>query len=260
MRPLPRVIPLSFAAALSLAAARPAPEGAEIEINTGTARSEIDVIDVNPTYRYRTAGVFGHVMVRQRAESGLTIAAQLSGEGALIVGNAQLAPTDADDWTGPRYELGQGTAYGGGGARVGYHGRFIGGEAGAVLVRDNAHDHALRPSAEGWIGVPKLAYAWASYNTGPTIATPLFNQPFVGVGHRSDYVSVWAGAHVISRLEVPPDELAPYSMGAALEVNPGVRLGLDYAEGRRSRSQAQPDSRLMMVVHVERRERDEAVW
>ena len=243
-----------------LGATRPAVEGTEIEVGTGMVRAEVDDYRANPTYRYRTAGMSGHLWMRRRSPAGFSLTGQLGVEGALVVGNRQLAPTQIDDWSAPRYNLGDGTAYGGGAARVGLHRRFLGGEAGAAVFRDNLRDGVVRPSVEGWMGLPALAYVWGAWNTGPMHATNLFNEPSVGVGHRGDWVTAYAGAHIASRLLVPPDAQAPWVAGATIEVNPGVRVGIDYAEGRRARTQGQPDSRLMFVVQIDQKERAEAPW
>lgn len=243
-----------------LGATRPAVEGTEVEIGSGMVRAEVDDYRANPTYRYRTAGMNGHLLVRHRTAGGLSVTGQLGLEGALIVGNRQLAPTQLDDWSAPRYNLGEGTAYGGAAGRVGQHWRFLGAEGGAAIFRDNLRDLAVRPSVEGWVGLPSLAYVWGAWNTGPMHASNLFNEPTVGVGHRGEWVTAYAGAHVASRLLVPPDKQAPWVAGATIEVNPGVRVGIDYAEGRRSRSQAQADTRLMFVVQVDQKERAEAPW
>lgn len=255
-----RALPLALALPALLGATRPAVEGTEVELGTGTVRAEVDDFRANPTYRYRTAGMNGHLQLRHRTESGLSFTGQLGVEGALIVGNTQLAPTQLDDWSAPRYNLGEGTVYGGVAGRVGQHWRFLGVEAGGAAFRDNLRELAIRPSAEGWIGAPKLAYLWGAWNTGPLHASNLFNEPTVGVGHRGEWVTAHVGAHVASRLLVPPDKQAPWVAGATIEVNPGVRIGVDYAEGRRSRQQAQADTRLMFVVQVDQKERAEAPW
>jgi hypothetical protein len=242
---------------LLLAAARPAPLGTETEAGFGVSQSQFDTLATTPVYRQGTTGLTGHLQARHRLPSGFTFSGQLDAELALVTTDRQMTAASAEDWTPPQYGVGELTTFGGAGLRAGWHGKYIGAEVGGGLYRHNAIDFGLRPSAEIWMGLPQVAYLWAGGGTGPMAASAALSQTFVGVGHHSKYITAWYGAHVRSRLEVPPRRDAPWQAGAAFAISPGVRLGGDFAYGRSAAVQSQADSRALMMVIVDQTKRDE---
>jgi hypothetical protein len=156
---------------------------------------------------------------------------------------------------------------GGTAMRVGWHDGIIGGDVGMAIASLPEEEQHLYPSATGWIGIPKVVYAWGSTFAGPITRARSLNEPMVGLGHRSEYLTIWWGTHLEGRLQNLPWALLPvpdpftekpiaatsipYVFGTTARVAEGVRLGLEYGKGDYKGDQTVPDSRFSLVVQVQ---------
>lgn len=263
-RPLWMVLPV---AALGLMGAHPAPKGTEVTVAAGHNLAEYRTRSATPGYRYVANGLAVHVGGRVRFDNNLTIVAQVDADNGIVTGIEQTTIAQPGQGRQAPSHVGDVLWNGATAMRVGWHDGIIGGEAGVAMVGMPETDQILRPSAMGWVGVPSLVYAWGSTHAGPITRATALNEPFMGLGHRSEHLTLWWGTHVVGRLQnLPwsyapiPDPLpgasidpaaVPYIVGATVQVNPGVRLGLEYGTGDGRPEQTIPDSRLSLVVHVE---------
>jgi|GEM_PF-5016947 len=253
--------------AIGLMGAHPAPKGSELTVQAGQTLTEYRTQGADPTYRYISNGLALHVGGRVRFDNNLVITAQADVDHGIVTGFEQLTVASANHAETASMHVGDTQWSGGTAMRVGWHDGIIGGDVGmaiASLPEDGQH---LFPSATGWVGVPKLVYAWGATYAGPITRSKSLNEPMVGLGHRGDHLTVWWGTHVLGRLQnlpwqyapvpdpfpgkgIAPDAI-PYVLGATVQVSDGVRLGLEYGEGDGSRQQTVPDTRFSLVVHVE---------
>lgn len=251
------LLPLAlFPLAAGLTGFHPAPEGTETIVGVGFSRTEHDT-DSSPVYRYRHSGMSTQLMARHRFPSRLTLAGQLAVDTTLVSGFQQRTRTELDEFTSPSSKVGQVQAFGAAVGRVGLHLKFAGAEAGFAAVRMPSTGGAVLPSGLAWVGAPKLMYAFAQTAAGPIAGSAVLAEPTVGVGHRGDQLSAWVGYHVWSRLEeIPPREDAPWTAGGAIEISPGVRVGVDYGRGTVKSEQGQPDERVLMLIQVDHARKD----
>jgi hypothetical protein len=162
-----------------------------------------------------------HGRVTHRRAGGLTMAA----EGAASFGTVHTATLDQEaPTTAPaEYAVGDRRDLGYVAARVGYAGRWAGGSAGPSLLFE-AHDHA-HPfvSAEGWLGLPRLAYAFGELIAGPLSGARL---PIAaGIGHADDRIRVEVAIGAANSARQHEDHVAAFSMAVDLMVTERLSLG-----------------------------------
>ena len=252
--------------------AHPAPEGTEVSVVTGHTLAEYSSLSAAPAYRYVSNGIGAHVAGRVRFDNNITLAAQLDVDHGIISGFEQETISPDGTYDAASMHVGD-TAWNGASAmRVGWHDGIVGGELGVAFTGLPESEQRVHPSALGWVGLPKVAYLWGSTHAGPITRARSLHEPMVGVGHRGDFMSVWWGTHLESRIANLPwqylplaNPLAgndvtqsniPFVAGATFEVSDGVRLGIEYGDGDGQRVQTVEDTRLSMVVQVEGALRD----
>lgn len=252
--------------AAGLMGAHPAPKGSEMTIQAGQTLTEYTSQQEQPQYRYVSNGLAIHTAGRVRFDNNLVLAAQLDVDHGIVTGFEQTSIAAAGQAQTASMHVGDPQWTGGTAMRVGWHDGIIGGDVGMAIASLPENDRHLFPSATGWVGVPKVIYAWGSTFAGPITRAQALNEPMVGLGHRSDHLTLWWGTHLEGRLQnlpwavLPaPDPFPgksispaaiPFIVGGTVQVNPGVQLGLEYGRGDRQAEQTVPDSRFSLVVHV----------
>lgn len=247
--------------------AHPAPKGSEVTVVTGHTLSEYRSVSNAPAYRYVSNGLGAHAAARVRFDNNLTLAAQLGVDHGIISGFEQETISPNGTYDSASNHVGDTSWKGATAMRVGWHDGIIGGELGVAIAGLPETEQKLYPSALGWVGVPKFAYVWGATFAGPITRAQSLHEPMVGVGHRGDFMSIWWGTHVETRIANLPwqylpvenplgsndvsDSNIPFVAGVTVEVSPGVRLGIEYGDGDGRQLQTVQDTRLSMVVQVE---------
>lgn len=252
--------------------AHPAPKGTEVSVITGHTLTEYESMSKAPAYRYVSNGLGGHIAGRVRFDNNITFAGQLDVDHGIISGFEQ-ATASVDGTFDPATKHVGDTSWNGATAvRVGWHDGIVGGEVGIALAGLPENEQHIYPSAIGWVGLPELVYVWGATFSGPITRAQSLHEPMVGVGHRGDFMSLWWGTHLESRIanfpwalasidnplgnnDVSPNNI-PFVAGMTVSISPGVRLGVEYGDGDGMRLQTVQDSRLSMVIQVEGEARD----
>lgn len=252
--------------------AHPAPKGTEVSVITGHTLTEYESVSKAPAYRYVSNGLGGHIAGRVRFDNNITFAGQLDVDHGIISGFEQ-ATASVDGTFDPATKHVGDTSWNGATAvRVGWHDGIVGGEVGIALAGLPENEQHIYPSAIGWVGLPELVYVWGATFSGPITRAQSLHEPMVGVGHRGDFMSLWWGTHLESRIanfpwalasidnplgnnDVSPNNI-PFVAGMTVSISPGVRLGVEYGDGDGMRLQTVQDSRLSMVIQVEGEARD----
>lgn len=176
-----------FPIAISLCAAGPPPKGAEARLHAGTGSFEYGSGGCGgPTYANRATEFSGFARVTARHGVGATAAVEGTLAHAKTNSSRLIDAGDSED-PAPRDEdeIGRKQRGAAGAIRAGYHHQYFGLEAG--LFTTVGLDDVL-PSAEGWIGLPRIAYVWGAFLAGPA---PLSDLPVeFGLGHASERVRV----------------------------------------------------------------------
>ena len=222
-------------ASAPLIAAAPPPEGLETDIALGAERASVlegtAPDDGETAWMYRYVGGVAHAHVRSRAESGLTFGAQVDLMPAFVSSNDTLQRIEAAEaYTPPRDGRGEAALHGVAAARIGWHGRHFGAEAGLALPgRPGLWDSPVwvQPTGMVWAGSPGVVYAWARTLYGPTSLSTPSAGPMAGLGHSGDRVRLLAGV----------DRDLGWLGEAAVEVSPGIKMGAQV-----TRAYADPDA------------------
>jgi len=268
-----RIAPLGLPVlAAGLMGSHPAPKGSELTVQAGQTLTEYRSISDQPRYRYVSNGLSLHTGGRVRFDNNIVVAAQLGVDHGIVSGFEQVTVSNAMQSESASQHVGDLQWSGGTAMRVGWHDGIIGGDIGVAFANLPEEERHLFPSATGWVGIPRLVYAWGSTFAGPISRARAFNDPMVGLGHRSDRITFWWGTHLEGRLQNLPWQLVPvpspfgsetispeaipWLVGSTVQVAEGVRLGLEYGTGDHQAVQTVPDTRFSLVVHIQGEDTD----